>query len=279
MSDIYPTFFFYKIFKYYIKILYYIHNQIIINMTQKEKLIREYFSLKHDFDINEGDNALAIFPAEPSNEDIYTYSREFKVINLQDKINAVKDAIERQKEKIKIKKYFETPEGIEYKNSIETKLKSLSDTYKAVEKSYIDKLTTLVNDFLGSNFTSDFWFNYKSCRGEIGIINNDKDHTGFTFKFGHSFNVSYDNILGNYNKETHTYDHEYKLEVNYSTLGAFDVINDTDRINYIAGFGKFVSATNIKLSMVELMKTGISRLNEISNEIDKFENMLKNPKF
>lgn len=248
-------------------------------MTQKEKLIREYFSLKHEFDVNEGDNAKAIFPAVPSEEDINSFSREFKVIDLQDKIEAVKNAIEKQVEKIKIKKYFETPEGMEYKNSIETKLESLRDTYKVVEKSYVDKLTTLVNDFLGNNFTSDFWFNYKSCKGEIGIINNDKDRPGFTFKFGHSFNVSYDNILGNYSKETHTYDHKYKLEVNYGTLGAFDVINDIDRINYIAGFGKFVSATNIKLSMVELMKTGISRLNEISNEIDKFENMLKNPKF
>jgi hypothetical protein len=248
-------------------------------MRHKEILIREYFSLKHEYDINEGDNALAIFPAVPSEDEINEYSREFKVIDLQDKIEAVKNAIEKQSEKIKIKKYFETPEGMEYKNAIETKIESLTDTYKTIENLYVSKLSNLVNNFLGNNFTSEFWFNYKSCKGEIGIINNDEDRPGFTFKFGHSFNISYDNVLGNYNKETHTYDHEYKLELNYGTLGAFDLIKDTDRINYITGFGKFVSATDIKLSMVELMKSGISRLNEINDEIIKLTNKLKHPEF
>lgn len=247
-------------------------------MRQKEILIREYFALKHTFDVNEGDNAMAIFPEIPSEEDIDSFSREFKVIDLQDKIEAVKNAIEKQTEKIKIKEYFETEEGRKFKNDMETKISNLREIYKSVENSYIEKISNLISNFLGDRFTSIIYFNPDSCHIEIGLKNTDKDRKGFTFEFGHSFNVYYER-RGFFNKETKKWEHEYALRMNYGTLGEFDVMNDLNRIYYLEGIGKFVADYNIKFSIQTFIKGAISELSKIKLDVEKYDNMLKNPKF
>lgn len=247
-------------------------------MRQKEILIREYFALKHAFDVNEGDNALTIFPAVPTEEEINSFSRAFKVIDLQDKIEAVKNAIEKQAEKIKIKEYFETEEGRKFKNDIETKISNLREIYKSVENSYIEKISNLIGNFLGDKFTSVMYFDSDSCHIEIGLKNTDNDRKGFTFEFGHSFNVYYGKRVS-YNKETKKWEHEYALKMNYGTLGEFDVMKDLNRIYYLEGLGKFVADYNIKFSIQTFIKGAISELSKIKLDVEKYDNMLKNPKF
>ena len=246
-------------------------------MRQKEILIREYFALKHAFDVNEGDNAIAIFPAVPSDEEIESFSRAFKVIDLQDKIEAVKNAIEKQTDKIKIREYFETEEGRKFKTDMETKISNLREIYKSVENSYIEKISNLISNFLGNRFTSIVNFNPDSCHIEIGLKNTDKDRKNFEFEFGHSFNLHY-GIRGFYNKETQKYEREYSLRMNYGTLGEFDAMKDLNRIYYLEGLGKFVADYKIKFNIQTFIKGAISELSKIKLDVKKYDNMLKNPK-
>lgn len=235
-------------------------------MRQKEKLIREYFILKHKFDMNEP-GCKKITTPEPSIDDIYDMSHEYSIINLKDKINAVKSALKNQEKRINIEKYFLTEEGKKFKEENETKRNELENIFNSVSKSYAEKVENIINKFLGGNFISTFYFVYNSCRGEIGIKNNEKDRPGFKFKFGHSFNVSYDNHFGK----------DYKFEMNYGTLGSFDIINDNDRAEYLLGMGKFVSSKSLHDILLNIMIEGIDKLKSLNNELDNIDNKLKNP--
>ena len=78
-------------------------------MGQKEKLIRQYFALKHKFDMNE--NCERPCPAEPIEKDIRSMQKEFKVMDLEYKISCVETALKNQAIRIEREKYFATEEG------------------------------------------------------------------------------------------------------------------------------------------------------------------------
>ena len=61
-------------------------------MSKKENLIHKYFELKNKFDILEGCERPR--PKNPSNEIVNYFKKEFRIIDLEDKINAVENAIE-----------------------------------------------------------------------------------------------------------------------------------------------------------------------------------------
>lgn len=236
-------------------------------MGKKEKLIREYFNLRHQFDINEGENCIKIWRPVPTLSEIRDYMKSYKVIDLEDKVAAVRNSLEKQAKKIKVKKYFETEEGKKFKEENEAKRNELENIFNVVSKSYAEKVENIINKFLGGNFISKFYFVYDSCRGEVGIKNNDEDRPGFTFKFGHSFNVSYDSHFGK----------NYKFEMNYGTLGTFDIINDNDRAEYLLGMGKFASSKELHDILLNIMIEGIEKLKSLNKELDNIDDKLKNP--
>ena len=78
-------------------------------MSQKEKLIRQYFALKHKFDMNE--SCKKPYPAEPTEKDIHSMQKEFKVMDLEYKISCVETALKDQAIRIEREKHFTTDEG------------------------------------------------------------------------------------------------------------------------------------------------------------------------
>jgi len=71
-------------------------------MTKKEKLANEYIALRKEFD---GDD----FKPGLTENQIWWLVREFKVYQLEDKIDAVNRAIKEKKLRLKKEAYFETP--------------------------------------------------------------------------------------------------------------------------------------------------------------------------
>ena len=67
-------------------------------MAKKGKLIREYFALRYEF--AKIHNSETMFREEPTEDDIRTYSKNFKVIDLLDKIAAVATQLELIKKRL-----------------------------------------------------------------------------------------------------------------------------------------------------------------------------------
>jgi len=240
-------------------------------MGKKEKLILEYFALRHQFDVNEGDNCKNPWNEIPTKGEIREWMGKYKVIDLEGKIEAVKNSLEFQNKRLKIKAYYNTKEGSDLKEYLESKREYLYNKFMDLQKEYHTNINNLVVDFLGNKFTTVFVGDKYSCRLEIGIINNDKNRKGLDFKFGHDFTVTYDS---NWYKTDKT---KYELNISCASIDSFNAITDKDRIDYVIGFGKFVSNTELKNKIIDLFKEFINLAGNIFDEIDAINNKLNNP--
>ena len=239
-------------------------------MGKKEKLIIEYFALRHQFDVNEGENCSRPWNEIPSPWEIRDWMREYKVIDLEEKVAAVKRSLEAQAKKIKVKEYFETKEGSKVKTNLEARREELFTEHKNLENEYGTKLNNMIVNVLGDKFITDFNGSSDRCHMCIGIKNTDKDRKGFTFKFGHEFEMTYE-------KHWFRDDCDLELKINYGTLGHFNAITDEDRIAYIVGFGKFLENIALKEEVISTFKEFIKKETVISNEANEIYDKLNNP--
>ena len=238
-------------------------------MGKKEKLIIEYFALRHQFDVNEGENCKHVWKEVPYPYEIEKWKKEYKVMDLEDKVASVKRSLEAQAKKLRIKKYFETEEGAKVKADLEARQEELYTERKHLEEAYGAKLDKMIVGVIGNKFTTSFNGSSDCCQMGIGIINNDEKRKGFTFKFGHEFEMRYERNWCRTN--------DFELLINYGTLGSFNAINDEDRIAYIVGFGKFLENVELKNNVITLFKEFMSKVAVITNEADKIYNKLINP--
>lgn len=238
-------------------------------MGQKEKLIYEYFALRHKFDVNEGTNCKIVWKPIPTESEIREYKNSYKVIDLEEKVAAIKRSLESQEQKIRVKEYFATEEGTKLKAELEARQVELYIEAKNLKDKYNTILHDKIISVLGNKFTTTFSGSSYCCCMEIGIINTDEKRKGFTFKFGHEFDLRYEKNWCNNN--------ELELSINYGALGSFNGINDEDRIAYIVGFGKFLENNELKNDIINIFKEFMTKDAVISNESKKICNKLNNP--
>ena len=238
-------------------------------MGKKEKLIIEYFALRHQFDVNEGENCKRVWNPVPSPSEVRDWMREYKVMDLEDKVASVKRSLEAQAKKLRIKEYFETEEGAKVKADLEARREELYTERKHLEEAYGAKLDKMIVDVIGNKFTTNFNGSSDRCHMEIGIINTDEKRKGFTFKFGHDFEMTYEK---NWCRTD-----DFELSINYGTLGSFNAMKDEDRIAYIIGFGKFLENVELKNNIIAIFKEFMTEVGVITNEANKIYDKLNNP--
>ena len=237
-------------------------------MSQKEKLIRQYFALKHRFDLNEP-GCSKVCPSEPTPTDIRYMSKEFKVADLEYKISAVESSLRRQAVRIERENYFATEEGKKAKENAENEKKLLWEEHRKLMNELKDWLNKELKYLFGDNWLCTVNSGYKSINFEIGVKNKNPERAGFVFEFGHSFNVYFD--LDHFGKPGP------RFEMNYGCLGSFDLFTDTYRSEYLEGQGKF--ANNKKLLQDLFDKCmDIEKRNEVlENKMKEIEKFLDNP--
>ena len=236
-------------------------------MSQKEKLIRQYFALKHRFDMNE--NCSRICPAEPDERDIRSMSKEFKVADLEYKISAVEDSLRRQAVRIERENYFATEEGKRAKENAENEKKLLWEEHKKLMIELKDWLNNELRYLYGDNWLCTVNSGYKSINLEIGVKNKNPERQGFIFEFGHSFNVYFD--LDHFGKPGP------RFEMNYGCLGSFDLFTDTYRSEYLEGQGKFANNKKLLQDLFD-MCMDIEKRNELlENRMREIDRFLENP--
>ena len=189
-------------------------------MTKKLRLATEYCELHR------------IFDGPSFNEHIYNpenIARKFTVADLETKIDSVKSAIVQKQHKEKIEHFYTTPEGIQFKAEREAMRNSFIEQNKEIVKTFTNWLNDEIQSEYGNKWISDIRAGSYDFDIEIGIRNCDSSRPVSKFEFGLSFTIRFDSY--NFGKGTP------KFEMNYGTLGSFDILNDKNRKMYLYGMG------------------------------------------
>lgn len=242
-------------------------------MGQKANLIHQYFTLKHQFDILEDSKR----PCKevPSEEDIVFMSREFSVQNLKDKISYVESALEDAKIRINTENYWK--DHVADKTNYEAQLDKIHKQTIDLTNDISNKIKLNIQNLLGNRWTCTLHFNFDGAVMEIGIANDNPEYPGYTFKFGHDFDLLFDR---KYRFSDGTYEREYELRMNHGCLGSFDLTGEEtnkDRIDFLKGMGIFVTNSGLINYIKDKLKFGYEKHKEYREECNKIENILKNP--
>ena len=231
-------------------------------MSQKEKLAAEYIELKKQFD---GED----FKENILENQMWYLTRKFKVQDLQDKIEYVKYAIKEKELRLKREAYFTTPEGQAYKKEIEDSIETYRGAWKEIHDTFENWIIKKVNEMVPGNWTASLSLSpYMSGHVEIGLVNRDPKRN-YAMQFGHEFTINYDSCYPCQN--------DPQFDLNYGTLGAFDLFKDETRPLYLNGLA---TITNNKEFLQVLMAKFIEKcsdIKEISKQIDELKNKLNNP--
>lgn len=230
-------------------------------MGKKEKLANEYINLRKELDGNDFKPGLA-------ENQVWYLVKVFKVYQLESKIEVVKNAIADKKHRLAIEAYYETAEGQAYKEDIEAKIEKCDQDYKSICNEFQDWIISEVNNTFPGGWTAKLSIGYKSGNVEIGLINRDPERK-FDMHFGHSFTIYFDSY--EFDKKAP------RFELNYGTLGSFDLFNDETRPLYLNGLSKISNNKEwLHLLMTKFIHY-IKEANKLSEYVHELNNKLKNP--
>jgi hypothetical protein len=210
--------------------------------TIKERLFKEYVIAQNKLDKLNG-----VTPIFEASEEFFTrhnfrylattYTKE----ELRRNIEYAKLGYDVQVEKLRIENYYNTEEGKERKATLEKKMKDLED---AIDKYVVDehkRLNAFIKEWLGEDWGCNF---YGGTMMDIGIVEKVTDNNYNSFLFGHSFSLYFGN----------------RFEMNYGTMGSFDVFKSEKRVQFLVGMAKFAENKD----KLEYLK---SRLSDAANFI------------
>lgn len=207
-------------------------------------------------ELNEPENT-EFFPIF-KNTNPNTCLSHWKCDEIKNKIDWVTVKLTALEKYIKVKKYYETEEGVKIKDELEESIEHYNNRHKEIFNEYEEKFKKLIIDELDE----DWMINLNSNRIIIGL--KDKE-TGEPFEFGHTFEIFYDNWQ--------TQD----LVLSYGTMGGFSPINDNYRSKYILGLGTISSNTDLMHSILNIFIMFNKEITEISKKRDEIRKKMKNP--
>lgn len=231
-------------------------------MTQKEKLANEYIKFKKEFDGSD-------FKDNIDENQVWFLTRVFTVQDLKYKIESVKQAIKEKELRLKREAYFATPEGSKYKKEIEDRIETYWAELKQIHDSFENWIIKKINEMIPGNWTAQLGLgSYMSGNVEIGLVNRDPERN-CPMEFGHEFTIYFDGW--NFGQKSP------RFELNYGTIGAFDLFNNETRPLYLNGLA---TISNNKEFLQVLMNKFIENCNDtknISEQIDTLKIKLDNP--
>lgn len=224
-------------------------------MTQREKVNNEIQSIIEVYNNLAKENGFDII--------IYGsyYTRDAKVYELKQTLENFKIRLNELNRKIEVKKYYLTDEGSIVKSKLEAKREKLFNNLKAYNNKQQERISKKILAFLDDDWTT----NVSDTRIEIGL--KDIKENKFNFLFGHSFEFYFN-----------TWSKENKLEMNYGTMGAFDVLDDNCfRPKYLLGMATIANNKELVSELYLIMVEWRRVCRELCSEIDDVEKVLKNP--
>ena len=232
-------------------------------MGKKEKLANQYIELKKEFDGEEFNESLA-------ENQIWYLTKKFKVVDIENKIIAVKKLIADKQNRLKKEAYYATPAGMEYKNKLEDKMNEYLKVKKTIKDQLHNYIENVIGNMLGDAWTTKVSMSYRYFYIEIGLKSIDPERVGkFTFKFGQSFEIHWDGY--NFGKQNPT------LEMNVGTTGAFNLFGDGIRTEFYRGVATVANNKEFLQDLMAHITITDGKVREISKLYDECKNKLDNP--
>ena len=199
-------------------------------MTKKEKLYLEILEVRNQVYVLQGEQDKCIENLEKYSEcyPFQSYARVRKVADLEKELAIAKQALKDAQNKARQEAYFETEEGKAFKKDVETKIENNRKAEKALREEAHATLNKFVQDLLGKDFAvTRFCWDYF----EVALIKEYAEDGTPIGLFGHEFSVHY---------------YSNKWELNYGTMGAFDMCEDKTRARYLQGLATFANSERVK---------------------------------
>lgn len=251
-------------------------------MTQKEKLYKEFLVLYKEYLTlcNEiGKSTVSYGIGRPFDNkaemdvDEYAETCEFvenaskmKVAGLKSNIEHVQESIDRLRKEVAVKRWAETEEGKAYMKVREEKIEALRQERIALHNENREETRKFVKYFLGEEFDLG---TFCDSGMTIGLVKEYEDGKPKMY-FGHTFDVYFDREFSE--------DKELRWELNYGTMGSFEIGKDANRGKYLVALAKFaVGGKEIEL-LKEQLHSYSAKSMEIQHQIWKLEGEMKNPK-
>ena len=232
-------------------------------MGKKEKLANQYIELKKEFDGDEFNEVLA-------ENQIWYLTKNFKVIDIENKIVAVKKLISAKNNRLKKEAYYATPAGMEYKKKLEDKMDECLKVEKNIIRQLHNYVENVIGNILGNEWTTKVSMGYRSFYIEIGLKAIDPERIGkFTFEFGQSFEIHWDGY--GFGKQNST------LEMNVGTTGAFNLFGDGIRTEFYRGVATIANNKEFLQDLMAHITIADGKAREISKLYDECKNKLDNP--
>lgn len=232
-------------------------------MSKKEKLANQYIELKKEFDGEEFNESLA-------ENQIWYLTKNFKVVDIENKIIAVKKLIADKQNRLKKEAYYATPAGMEYKNKLEDKMNEYLKVKKTIKDQLHNYIENVIGNMLGDAWTTKVSMSYRYVYIEIGLKAIDPERIGkFTFEFGQSFEIHWDGY--NFGKQNPT------LEMNVGTTGAFNLFGDGIRTEFYRGVATVANNKEFLQDLMAHITIADGKVREISKLYDECKNKLDNP--
>ena len=228
--------------------------------SKKLLLATNYVELKKEFD---GDS----FKAGLRDHNPEWLASHFTVASLEEKIEAVTNALESKKKRLALEAYYETEEGKEFLADIDNKLTWYANDRRFLKNQFEHDVELLLNKLLGNGWGVNYSNSLGGGNVEIGLLNTDSGRN-FKFEFGHSFTIYWELKDWKTNKE--------RLEMNYGTMVAFD-LNDPNglRKKYLLGMATIANHTEFLRTLSNMFKELDKKMSEIYFKMDKL-NVLRN---
>lgn len=229
-------------------------------MTKKERLYREWIAIRNQLKDQSPIDVEKMC-------DRYKYN-DYKIYELEHNIEMANAALHAQEIRIKTEAYYATPEGQEFKSNLEELIEKNHKEYRALHDEFQDWIISEMNSMCPGGWTARLSLGWKSGNVEIGLVNRDPERN-FPMQFGHEFTIYFDSYA--FGKKSP------RFELNYGTLGSFDLFNDETRPLYLNGLATISNNKEwLQLLMAKFIEY-TQKANKLSEEVDEMNKKLKNP--
>ena len=229
-------------------------------MTKKEKLATEYLTLRKEFDGPD-------FKENITTNQMWYLTQNFRVIDLENKIAAVKCAIEDKAKRLEKEAYFATEDGKKLKEELEFERSILIKDRKNYVTNTEGLIKNMIQELVGEDWTCHINLGWNNVVLEIGLKNTNKERN-FLFEFGHDFEIRYDN---------QPFGEDKRFTMNYGTLGLFDLNGDEYRKKYIFGMGTIANNSEFLNNIKTYLMILIDNCTKLEEKINKINDKLNNP--
>lgn len=230
-------------------------------MTKKENLLIRAVAAENEIAVLTG-KAQFIFKSDDHRRNLADATTAYE---LEQRIKRAERNLEAAKQQAKLDAFYATEEGKAFKAKCEARLNELEETRSLILDATGSRCQALIQEQLGKGWD----INFDEGRIEIGLLSDDESNRKFIF--GHTFELRY-----KYDYDYIANEIKFILEMNYGTMGGFDLLTDKKRTEFIIGLGK-VTDPDLIDDLKGILQDLTDCLEANRKENRRIKDFLKNP--